>query len=375
MSREAVRVVTLREMRQRLRDRGFLLTTVLLLLLIVVPPFLIGGGGGDERYAVGSLDEESVALVETARRQAPLFEARVETRELDSREEAERLVGDGELDAVVTGERELIVEGDVDDGLRSLLASSAVLEQAGGGRAAAEDGRLQVTQLTSETRSEAAGLAALASLLLFLIIYLPSYFVASGVVEEKSSRVIEVILSSVRPRELLAGKVLGLGVLGLVQLVAILALGVLVAAGSGLLAAGPELVGVLVAVVVGFVLGFLFYGFLFAVSGAVVSRSEDLQYSQLAPTVVLFASFFASQSQASDAGTSLAQALALLPPTAPFMLPIRVGSGEAGAVEIAVSVALALAAIAVIAWAAGRLYSGSVLRFGGRVSLGEAWKG
>lgn len=375
MSREAVRVVTLREMRQRLRDRGFLLTTVLLLALIVVPPFLIGGGGGEERYAVGSLDEESAALVETARRQAPLFEARVETRELDSREEAERLVGDGELDAVVTGERELIVEGDVDDGLRSLLASSAVLEQAGGGRATAEDGRLQVTQLTSETRAEAAGLAAFASLLLFLIIYLPSYFVASGVVEEKSSRVIEVILSSVRPRELLAGKVLGLGVLGLVQLVAILALGVLVAAGSGLLAAGPELVGVLVAVVVGFVLGFLFYGFLFAVSGAVVSRSEDLQYSQLAPTVVLFASFFASQSQASDAGTSLAQALALLPPTAPFMLPIRVGSGEAGVVEIAVSVTLALAAIAVIAWAAGRLYAGSVLRFGGRVSLGEAWKG
>lgn len=376
MSWEAVRVVLLREIRQRLRDRGFLLTTVLLLALVVFPPLIIGAvAGGEEGYAVGTLDERSAALVEIAGDQAPLFEARIEARDVDGREEAERLVTAGELDAVVADGRELIVEEDPDDTLVSLLGSSAAVERAAGGEAPPAPQPLRVVPLDPEAQNQTAGLAALAIVLLFLVIYLPSYFVASGVVEEKASRVIEVILSSVRPSELLAGKVLGLGLLGLLQVVAILALGLVVGVGSGAILLTPELLALVIAVAGGFVLGFLFYGCLFAVSGAVVSRQEDLQYSQLAPTVVLFASFFASQSQAPDAGSGVAQVLTLLPPTAPFMLPVSVGNGEAGALEILLSVALTLVAIALLVLAAGRLYAGSVLRFGGRVSLGEAWKG
>ncbi|MCP9488752.1 MAG: ABC transporter permease [Solirubrobacteraceae bacterium MAG38_C4-C5] len=375
MSWGSVRVVAVREIRQRLRDRGFLLTTVLLLVLIVLPGLVFGGSGGTERYAVGSLGEDSAALVEAADVQAPLFGAQLEITDVEDREQAELLVVEGELDVVVAPDRELIVEDDLQEGLGSLLRSSAVLEEAAGGDAPPEPPSFEVVPLVSETRSQVAGLAALATLLLFLVVYLPSYFVAAGVVEEKASRVVEVILSSVRPRELLAGKVLGLGLLGLAQVVVLLALGVLVGAGSGIVIVSPELAALVVSVLGAFVLGFLFYGFLFAVAGAVVSRQEDLQYSVLAPTAVLFVAFFVAQSQAPTADSSLAQVLGLLPPTAPFMLPVQVASGEAGGLEIALGVVLTLTAIVALAGAAGRLYAGSVLRFGGRVSLGDAWKG
>lgn len=375
MSRKAVRVVTMREIRQRLRDRGFLVTSALLLAIVVVPPVLISAAtSGQDRYTVGSLDDESAALLDVARDQAPLFDAELETRTVDDRQEAETLVTEGELDAVVADGRELIVDSDVEDGLASLLGSSAVLEEAGTEQVSPQDAALTVAPQVSEARSQTTDLAPFAIILLFVVIYLSPYFVAASVVEEKASRVIEVILSSVRPNELLAGKVLGLGILGLAQIAIILILGVLVGAGSGVVELSPELLALIVAVIASFVIGYLFYGFLFAVAGAVVSRSEDLQYSVLAPMVVLFVGFFGSRSQASDPSSTLAQVLALLPPTAPFMLPVRIGAGEAGAVELLASAIIALAAIAVIAWAAGRLYAGSVLRFGGRVGLTEAWR-
>lgn len=376
VSWEAVRVVAVREVRQRLRDRGFLLTTAFLLVAVTLPGIFAGGSGGEaEQYAVGSLDEQSAAVVEVAGQQDELFAAEVQSRSVDDRAEAERLLEAGELDVVVADGRELIVEDGIDGGLRSLLESSSVVERAGEQDAPPEAERLELAPLLSEGEADAAGLAALAAIVLFLLIYLPSYFVASGVVEEKASRVVEVILSSVRPRELLAGKVAGMGVLGLGQVVLVLALGLIVGAGSGFIAVSAETVALVIAVLGGFVLGFFLYGCLFAVAGAVVSRQEDLQYSVLVPTVVLFAAFFAVNSQVGEAGSGLARLLALLPPTAPFMLPVRIGSGEAAAWEIVAGVLLTLVAIAALVAAAGRLYAGSVLRFGGRVSLGDAWRG
>lgn len=376
MSWEAVRVVAVREIRQRLRDRGFLLTTAFLLAAVALPGIFAGGSGGEvEQYAVGSLDEQSAALAEVAGQQDELFAAEVEVRSVDDRDQAERLLEAGDLDVVVADGRELIVEDGIDDSLRSLLESSAVAERAGEADPPPEGERLQLAPLLSEAQADATGLAALSALLLFLLIYLPSYFVASGVVEEKASRVVEVILSSVRPRELLAGKVAGMGVLGFGQVVLVLALGLVVGAGSGFIAVSAEMVALVLAVLGGFVLGFCLYGCLFAVAGAVVSRQEDLQYSVLVPTVALFAAFFAVNSQAGEAGSGLARLLTLLPPTAPFMLPLRIGAGEAAAWEVVAGVLLTLAAIAALVVFAGRLYAGSVLRFGGRVSLSEAWRG
>jgi ABC-2 type transport system permease protein len=376
VSWEAIRVVAIREVRQRLRDRGFLLTTAFLLVAVALPGIFAGGSSGEaEQYAVGSLDDGSAALVEVAGQQDELFGAEVETRNVDDRDQAERLVEAGDLDVVVADGRDLIVEDGIDDGLRSLLESSNAVERAGGQDAPPEAERLQLAPLLSEGQADAAGLAALAAILLFALIYLTSYFVASGVVEEKASRVVEVILSSVQPRELLAGKVAGMGVLGVGQVVLVLALGLVVGAGTGFIAVSAETVALVIAVLGGFVLGFLLYGCLFAVAGAVVSRQEDLQYSVLVPTVGLFIAFFAVNSQAGEAGSGLARLLTLLPPTAPFMLPVRVGAGEAAAWEIVAGVLLTLVAIAALVAVAGRLYAGSVLRFGGRVSLGDAWRG
>ena len=122
-------------------------------------------------------------------------------------------------------------------------------------------------------------MAFVASLLLYMQLIIFGLAVASGVVEEKSSRVIEVLMAAVPPRALLAGKVLGIGALGLLQLALTAFVGLAVASASGALELRSADAGILAVVLLWFVLGYVFYSTIYAISGVIVSRQEDLQSS------------------------------------------------------------------------------------------------
>jgi len=151
---------------------------------------------------------------------------------------------------------------------------------------------------------------------------------------------VEVLLAAVRPVQLLAGKIIGIGLVGLLQL---------------------------------FILGYAFYSCLFAVAGAIVSRQEELQNTVTPLNLVLVASFFLAFSALQNPDGTLAQVASYLPPVAPLVMPPRVAGGTVPAWEVALSVLITLATIVALVPLAGRIYSGAVLRTGARVKLGAAW--
>ncbi len=215
---------------------------------------------------------------------------------------------------------------------------------------------------------------------LFIAIVLYGQWVAMSVAEEKSSRVMEIVLNAASPFELLAGKVIGVGALGLTQYVAAMVPAVVAfllqdriaslllgaAASTGSAASGLS-TGLLVAFAVLFVLGFLLYAVLYAAAGSLVSRVEDIN-SVVAPmTMVGMAGYFIAVYTASglipaDAGWVVV--LSYVPFVSPYLMLSRFAAGQAGALDLALASGLLVVAIVVCLWVAARIYAAGVLTYG-----------
>ena len=148
-------------------------------------------------------------------------------------------------------------------------------------------------------------------------------------VEEKSSRVIEVILSAVRPRQLLTGKVIGLGLLALGHLCVIAIVGLVVGAAAGAIHLTASLVGAAALAILWFIAGYAFYSCLFACAGALVPRQEELQSTTMPLTLLILVSFFLSFAVNDNPDGTLAHVTAFLPMTAPLTMPGRIITGDA----------------------------------------------
>jgi ABC-type transport system involved in multi-copper enzyme maturation permease subunit len=181
---------------------------------------------------------------------------------------------------------------------------------------------------------------------------------------------VELLLTTVSPRRLLAGKVLGIGLLGLAQLVlaggAALIAGQL-AGGVGLPSAAPETVAL---VVLWFVLGYIFYSVAFAAAGALVSRQEDLQTAMAPINFLLIAAFYVALIVANgNPNGTVARIAAFLPPLAPMVVPARMVLGDMGVVGLLAAVAVDLLATAGLILLAARIYERAILRVGAPVKL------
>jgi ABC-2 type transport system permease protein len=209
-------------------------------------------------------------------------------------------------------------------------------------------------------------------LILFAALIIYGQAVASSVAEEKSSRVIELLLTSLAPRRLLAGKVLGVGTLGVAQIAVVCAAGLVsaqLAGGEGLPPSAPETV----ALVVGwFVLGFAFYSVAYAALGALVSRQEDLEATTAPVNVLLIGAYFGALEAIQNPDGTWAQIAAFLPPLSPMTVPTRVVLGDMGAIGLLAAVAIELLATFVLIRVAAGIYERSLLRIGAPISLRSA---
>jgi ABC-2 type transport system permease protein len=213
-------------------------------------------------------------------------------------------------------------------------------------------------------------LAAAGVISLFVLLMFFGQAVAQGVTEEKSSRVVELLLTTISPRRLLAGKVLGIGALGLAMVLlpgaAALAAGSL-AGGAGLPAAAPKAIGL---VVLWFVLGYLLFSVAYAAVGAMVSRQEDLATAQIPIYVVGIAGFLLADIVASaHPNGTLAQVGGFLPPFSAMVVPARMVVGHMSWIDLTLAVALDLLATAGLIVLAARVYERSILQTGARVKL------
>jgi len=214
-------------------------------------------------------------------------------------------------------------------------------------------------------------------------------WVAMSVVEEKTSRVMEVVLNAASSFQLLAGKVLGVGGAALAQYLAVLGAALVALLLQGQVAAlvlgnagGLNLPtgltpGILLVFSIYFVLGFLLYAVLFAAAGSLVSRQEDVSQVVTPMTLVSTAGYliglYASIGIV-DANASWVVALSWVPFLSPYMMLGRLSAGEAGPVEIAGTMALMVVTIAAAVWVAARIYSAGVLMYGQRPGLRRMWK-
>ncbi len=200
-------------------------------------------------------------------------------------------------------------------------------------------------------------------------------FLLVGVVEEKSSRVVEVLLSRLRPTELLAGKIAGIGLVGLAQFAVVAASALIALATSGNTLAPKTTPGTIGWILFWFVLGYGFYSVLFAAAGSLVSRQEEAQSMTFPITAVLLLGYFFSFGAVQSPDSAAALVGSLVPPTAPMVMTVRIANGGVAWWQIVLSVLLMLATIYGMVQLAGRIYAGAVLRIGRRVKLREAWRG
>jgi ABC-2 type transport system permease protein len=198
-------------------------------------------------------------------------------------------------------------------------------------------------------------------------------YVAMGVVEEKGSRIVEILLTSVRPWQLLGGKIVGLGALALANLVVIIVAGLGAAAATGLAAdLPPGMTGIVISALCWFVLGYAFFAALAAALGSLVSRQEDANSVLTPMTMLMMITYLVAYFAAVQPGSAVARILSLVPPFSSMVMPVRMAGGEVLAWEIALAAVLMLLATVGTLLLGARIYQRAVLRTGARVKLSEA---
>jgi ABC-2 type transport system permease protein len=210
------------------------------------------------------------------------------------------------------------------------------------------------------------------AVVLYVALLLAGTIVATGIAEEKATRVSEVLLATLRPSELLIGKVIGIGVVAIGQL-ALVAAPALIAALALDQVELPDATGSTVAVgLLWFLVGYVLYAFAYGGLGALVARQNEVGSVTSPLAILLLVGYLCGTFAAADPDAGWVQALSLLPPLAPMMMPVRVATDSVGAGEMLLALALALAASAALVAFGARVYRTGITRSGPRVSLREA---
>ncbi len=394
---EAIRLVTVRELTERARSKAFiasgLFTLGLLAAVIVLPNVFSGDEQTYEVGVVGSGNESLLAVAESLAidREDPESEVAFNVTTFDDRAAAEAALTEGTVELVVIDRETLLREGSGGVGgsqieriLQQAAATVSLEETLEGSEASVEDvaSIFSSQPMTVESMTGAdtdlddarSAIAYGGLMLMYLAILSFGAWTLTGIAEEKSSRVVEVLLATLRPWQLLAGKILGIGLLGLVQFIVtvVAALVLIRVTGAFELPAVP--VDSAATLVIWFVLGYSLFSVAFGTAGALVSRMEDAQTAAFPISIVAILGFFAAFGVLEDPGGLLGRILTFVPFTAPFVVPIRVAFQEIPLWEYLASVAVTMVTVVALVRFAGRVYAGGLLHFGSRLSLRQAYR-
>ena len=214
------------------------------------------------------------------------------------------------------------------------------------------------------------------SIVLFYAIYFCAYQVSSSITTEKTSKIMETLVTSTSPRIIVLGKTIGIGLVGLLQVcvfVAVALISAKVFLEPGILESVLDMSQMTpylaVITIIYFILGYFTYALLYALTGSTVSKPEDIQSANtpvaLLAVIGFYLSYFTMMNPTSDLNTFAA----LFPISSPFCMPFRVMMGIASGVEVAISIAILLVTILVIAKVAIKIYSNAILNYGTKMSL------
>jgi ABC-2 type transport system permease protein len=381
-------VVARREVMVKLTDRAFLVGTLVSLALIVgLVGVQVWLDSREHDYRVAVTGAAATRLAETVAEEAEDAEGAtsVEVVELGA-DEVEDAVTDEEVDAWLrapagVGESwTLVTRDDADDRLERAVQdalSRQVLTQTAQQAGTTYDALLAGSDLATEQLEADAELTQLRFILGFafaFLFYLAAVMfgmtLASSVVEEKQTRIVEIIAAAIPLRQLLAGKIAGNTMLAFGQLTVYLAVGLVALSFTDFSALVPSLSGEVGWFLLFFLVGFVALACLWAVAGALASRSEDLQHTAGPITMLLMAMFFGALFLDGTAQ----QVASYVPPASAVLMPMRLVEGTAAWWEPLVALGLLIGFGAALVGVAERLYRRALLQTSGRLSLRAAWR-
>ncbi|TVT57851.1 ABC transporter permease [Amycolatopsis rhizosphaerae] len=388
----AIGLIARRELNTRLRTRSFVVGTAVILVILAGYLLLQASLFGHANKAKIGLTGQAIGIAAQLKAAGAAAGKDVETTVVLNPADGRARVADGDLDLLVSGsaaDLQVLVKSDLDGQLRAALNGvsrqqvlNAKLLEAGQDPALVmrEVDATQVGVTTIEPpdpgRGQRLAIGLITVFLLFFGIQTYGAFVAQGVVEEKASRVVEILLSTVRPWQLMLGKVLGLGLVGLVQILILAAAGLGMAQGTGVLTLAGVAAGTVAWGILWYVVGFFLYATVYAAAGSLVSRQEDAASVITPVSMVLMIGFvvgFNVLLQDPTGGT--VRTLSLIPLFSPILMPARIATGAAAGWEIALTLVLTLLTTAVVTWLGSRVYRNAVLHTGSRLGLKSALLG
>ncbi|MGP8062093.1 MAG: ABC transporter permease [Acidimicrobiales bacterium] len=378
-----------REIRERVRGRVFRVVTLILFAVVaaaVVIPTIHAGTTTRQRVGVVA---GSPALDEELQKLATAVGLPVElVRETDL-SAARAALSAGYLNMVVDGSGTILVENPVSDtdtstgaryvrtvattlGAQQAFAQAGLTPEQTAAVAEAKPWPVESVHPGKKSTTTEEATALIGVILIFIVLTQYLSWILMGVMEEKASRVIEVLLATVRPGQLLAGKLAGIGAVALLQALSLVAFALVLAevVGANLVHGAEPLV--VAATLVWLVLGYAFYSWVYAAAGSLAERQDQVQSLALPLAAPLIFGYIVSLIGVSSGSASLlVKVLAYLPPTAPFAMPTLVGFGEVTWWQFLLSVALSVVCTVMVARVAARVYRTAVLRTGRRVRLRE----
>lgn len=388
----AIRLVAGRELSVHLRNKATIISTLVFVALIIGGLIVANIFSAQEKaVALGVVpDTEDVGQATVSILEAQDISTSITTFDNDA--DARTAVSDGNVDAFLTGTGTDItavvkesLDSDISTAVASILQQTRIanLAQEAGVSPEAITDAYAITDVPTESLdppAEVEGSQYLVGFIVGLLLYLGIFgggmSVAQGVVEEKSSRVVEVLLASVRPSQLLTGKVIGIGLVSLIQVGLYVLSGVITANALGMTDGFDiDITAVGGWVLLWFLLGFAVYALVFAALGALVSRQEDLGSVITVPMLLIVGAYMIGVAIApNDPESSLVTIASYIPFTSPIVMPIRSAFGVASTTEVYLALALAVITIPLLLALTSKIYSNAIRRSGARIKLKDALK-
>lgn len=404
-----------REYWTRVRGKGFIIGTIIspvLMMSFAFVPILLARAGGQSKINLTVLDQNGdpnlqarlEKLLEPATPRDDRYEVLWETIQPGSGIEARQAelnqqIAAGKLDAYLILPPDLVNQEQVRYHVKNVGGSSGQLREALNkavfesrvARAGLDAERIRELNKTlrldvvnakgERERGQTFILSFGLLMILYITILVYGVMVMRGVIEEKQSRIIEVLLSSVRPFELMLGKIIGIGAVGLTQYLiwAICGAGISAVAALPALATGavkiPSIsILQIVFFVVYFVLGYFLYATFYAMVGAIVSNDEDGQQMQMPVTMTIVVPVMLSTMVMRNPDSTASTILSLIPFFSPVLMFLRIGMQTPPWWQIALSIVLMIGTILAAVWLVAKIYRVGVLMYGKRPTLPELIK-
>lgn len=371
------RLVISRELLVRVRTRSFLVSTAVLLVVfggVLALPKLIGINS----YSLGVV-AQTQELGEKVRVAGDAGEIKIKLKTYPDAAAARAAAGAGDVTvALLDGGKEVVSKKEIPSGLSPVLLAVTAADLQEKALAAKGIDLASVTpappKLTSiePQKKDAEKKRFQAFFIMVLLggqVLTFSTAVAQGIVEEKSSRVIEVLVSTIRPTQILVGKVFGVGLASLLQLLILAGAGLSIGSAVGAVHLDSTDYGIIAQVLPWFVLSFILNSTLYAAAAATVSRQEDLQTALGPLQFLFFANVIVGQFGLTNPDRPLVEILSYVPPFSPVLMVERWAGGVAGSGSVLLAMGIMAVATVAAAIIGSRAYLDRVLYFGSKVSF------